>query len=53
MQIKIEYAPRENAYVWGIINHGHPIHWHKGRTTVGATQDQVLEIHPDCEFTVS
>lgn len=55
MQIKIhiEYAPRESAYVWGLFHDGQQIHWRKGKTTVDATKNQVLEAYPNCEFTVS
>jgi len=53
MKIKIEYSPRESIYVWGVMRDGEQIHWHKGKSTVDATQNEVLAIYRECEFTVS
>ena len=51
--IRIEYSPRENAYVWGVHREGHATNWRKGKTTVDATQIEAASHFPNCEFTVS
>lgn len=55
MSIKIEYAPRENCYVWAIFKNGQRPVWHNGRRSVEDTKTFVQSLFPltSLQYTVS